>query len=407
LSWLGSGELQTNAAVQPRLTAEFISNTIYLNMNKVISTDIISGNVNGNIIKYIRVNTHRYLCKYQGNGVMAMCQLADDATDRFFTGDWADIDGEQGDVYMSIAQFNSSGVYQGFYYNIVDAGNNKIVFSVSDIYLGAGWKEWKTSNLIAAFKAQGTSSFNNNVESHDITTGYLRSIYAERAAISDTCQNLQIMIEGMNQDYFGFVGPEEHTIIGLLYLMKYGNPNSQARCGQGTQAGTYTGTTKNLGMHDSEAILGANAVNIFGLENWWGDKAEWMERIYARGGTWYIQPRQGSTITVESSANGMIKKMAFDPDVPCMVPTEAEYSNDYQQGFCDAVEWVNSNVDKFALRGGIGSIPGSGLFALNVKENPSTMNQNVTTRLCFRGESVTIYRDPQEFLALTAVDPAN
>jgi hypothetical protein len=160
-------------------------------------------------------------------------------------------------------------------------------------------------------------------------------------------------------------------------------------------------------MHDSEAILGANAVNIFGLENWWGDKAEWMERIYARGGTWYIQPRQGSTVTVASSANGMIKKMAFNPDVPCMVPTEAEYSNDYQQGFCDAVEWVNSNVDKFALRSGIGSIPGSGLFALNVKENPSTMNQNVTTRLCFRGESVTIYRDPQEFLALTAEDPAN
>ena len=114
-----------------------------------------------------------------------------------------------------------------------------------------------------------------------------------------------------------------------------------------------------------------------------------------------ITPRTGNPITIQGpstshSEKAVIKEMAIGDLY--MAPTEDiyPYKNEY---FCD--EYLRRSGEGYVERAAYGG----GIFSLNtigaggVPTSPS--------RICFRGESVTVYTDPQTFLALTAVDPAN
>ena len=59
------------------LAAENMTDTIYIDFNKTSPSQIITGDVNGDVIKWIRKNSHRYLAKKTDEGKMTICQLAD------------------------------------------------------------------------------------------------------------------------------------------------------------------------------------------------------------------------------------------------------------------------------------------------------------------------------------------
>lgn len=399
-SFAGNGELQSNKKID---MPEFFTPGIYVNriiidMSKSNPAEMITGDIGdaaGIFKERMKYYNHRYLSKYLGNGRMAICQLYDENSNLFRDGTTpATLDGTQGDVYMSTG---------GFPYELKQIDENRYMFSIANQPMDNNWKIWPNYNLIGAFKTQATTSYNNTEAGIAGGDYYLRSISKDAYAFADTPANLLGRFgtaQGkMNPAYFGLVGPEEHTIIAFLYLMLKGNTNSRAIMGTGYSGILKTGITSNIGMHNTDGIEG-NVVNIFGLENWWGGGPEVMERMMIdNNGLITITPKTGDPITIQgplaSGSGPVIKKMIFGDLY--MAPSEVSYpyKDEY---FCDKylIRTGNGYVQRSNYEGGIFSLETMGGGGLTT--SPS--------RICYRGD-VTEYTDPQTFLALTAVDPAN
>lgn len=393
-SFTGNSELQTDSRLDftPQKPTSYV-NRIIIDTNQSNPAQMITGDIDGDIFESIMLYAHRYLCKYQGNGEMAMCQLDDTNSLLFAGGGTATLDGSQGDVYM--------GFYRRFFYNIRNAGYRKYILEVANVFMGGTWKIWEPHYLIAAFKAQATTSYKNTVAGAAGSGYYLRSIVASRNSLTDTPANIFNNLRAMNDSYFGLVGPEEHAIALLLYLLRYGTANSRSQNGIGYNGQMVTGFLAHMGMADTNATTGASAVNVLGLENWWGGGRELMERIAYAHGWAEITNLDGTTQQVAISGSGkpVIQNMLMQADPLLMIPQgEQPVNTDYGTHFCSAIDLQTASG--YICRGYGGE--GGGIFSMGI----CGTDEQVCTRLRFRGESVTV-NDPQAFLALTAVDPAN
>lgn len=86
---------------------------------------------------------------------------------------------------------------------------------------------------------------------------------------------------GSGYEIMGFY---QWTYIQALYVMKYGNLNSQAALGKGYVSGSakqYTGETDTLGMCYGNLNSGTNRVKLFGLEDLWGNVAQFISGLYS------------------------------------------------------------------------------------------------------------------------------
>ena len=68
------------------LAFESKTDTIFLDFSKTSPSQIVTGDVNGDVIKWIRNNSHRYLVKKTAEGKVTMCQLSD-GDSNVFAGD--------------------------------------------------------------------------------------------------------------------------------------------------------------------------------------------------------------------------------------------------------------------------------------------------------------------------------
>lgn len=395
-SFKGNGELQTDSRldVTPQKPTSYV-NRIVIDMNQSNPAQMITGDINGDIFQSIMSYAHRYLCKYQGSGGMAMCQLDDTNSLIFADGNTATLDGSQGDVYM--------GFGRRFFYNVRNAGDKKYVFEVANVFMGGTWKIWEPYYLIAAFKAQATTSYKNTEAGVAGGDYYLRSIVAARNSLTDTPANIFDTVSGkMDNDYFGIVGPEEHAIALLLYLIRYGTTNSRNKNGIGYYGQMVTGFLARMGMKDTDSTAGASAVNVLGLENWWGGGRELMERIAYAHGWAEITNLDGTTQQVAISGSGkpVIQDMLMQASPLLMIPQGEQSDNtNYDTHFCSAIDMQTASG--YMCRGYGGE--GGGIFSMGI----CGTDEQVSTRLRFRGESVTVYDDYYAFNLLTAVDPAD
>jgi hypothetical protein len=399
-SFKGNGALQSNKKIDMPdfFTPGVYVNRIIIDMSKSNPAEMITGDIGeaAGIFNYRMSFNHRYLCKYLGGGNMAAIKLYDNNSTYFYNGQsWAGtrlLSGEAGDVYVKMG---------GIPYELKQIDENRYMISIANQPMDNNWKIWSAENLIGAFKTQATTSYNNAEAGVAGGNYYLRSIYKEAAAFADTPANLLGRFgttQGMmNPAYFGLVGPEEHTIIALLYLMLKGNTNSRAMMGNGAPDGAYTGITAGIGIQNTDK--GAlNMVNLFGLENWWGGGRELMERVAINENRLMtITPLAGNPVTVQCPVSTItypvIKKMLIG-DI-YMAPKEVIFNSMEDQYFCDRFDMQNYTGTHIVRAGG-------GIFSLGgVWEN-----NEYSTRICYRG-NITEYTDPQTFLALTAVDPAN
>lgn len=77
------------------------------------------------------------------------------------------------------------------------------------------------------------------------------------------------------------------TYIQCLYVLKYGNLNSQASLGQGYVGGSRaraTGTTNTKGMCYGSTSSSTDRVKLFGLEDAWGNVYQWLGGLYTDPG---------------------------------------------------------------------------------------------------------------------------
>lgn len=253
---------------------------ITINQNLTDPSQIVTGDIAGDQIKWIRNNSHRVLGKKTGDGIMTICRLSDSNSNNYYDGTSASLDGSEGDSFVRLPEF---------YYSAEETETDvwKIGFSSKNF---PGSKKWDSNNLIGTYEA----SYEDNK---------LQSI----SGISSTgniSQGEFIQYSRNRGTGYMIVDWSIHCIMAFLFYAWYGNTNSQKTCGAGTDSyRKITGETDSLGMTDTEGGVteedvwdtskngNQGSINFWGLENWWGNKFEWIEGI-----EWGIQKDSDSSI---------------------------------------------------------------------------------------------------------------
>lgn len=351
---------------------------IILNQNLTDPAEIISGDVNGEAIQWIRNNSHRVLAKKTGEGVVAVCRLDDSNSNYFHDGASSDLTGPQGDVFMWLPKF---------WYHAEETSPDiwKIGFSN---HHKDGWKEWDGKDLIGVYKVYS-----------DGAKLYSRSNITSANYVSQSDFKTRARNRG---DGYSLVKFKHHSMMAFLFYAMYGNTNSQAICGSGTnKQSKTTGQTDLLGMVDTVAdgngVL--YSINFWGLENWWGNFSEWVDNVSINNNLWTITKDDGSTRNVQAGdKSGRISKVSVGEHLD-MVPVAVGASN--SAGFCDFYSESSGNALVFT-RSSSDSSEGSGVAYAHAIYDASETYSYCGSRLAFRG-TINEIESSTEFKTIQAV----
>ncbi|WP_320980057.1 CotH kinase family protein [Bacteroides sp.] len=340
---------------------------IKINQNITDPATMISGDVNGEHIQLIRNNSHRYLGKYTAEGKMTICQLDDEDSTRYKDGTTAVLTGTEGDVFMKPPRFwyltqetTPDNWMIGFYYG-ADAPSSD-------------WNEWSGNALIGVYEAYSTGS-----------KVYSRSGVSSSGSISQ--ENFKAYARNRGKG-FQIVDWQMHCVMALLYYAQYGHMNCQAQIGSGTNSYTKNcGQTDNLGMEDT--VAGANgdtqSINFWGLENWWGNKYEWVEGIEFNLGIGTITNPDGSTRTVQGyNITGYYpSKMDFGKFGDIIAKQSGGSAT---TGYCDYYYLSTSQTARVVLRSSHSSYTDGGVAYVYAYYGASNAYSYCGSRLAFRGK---------------------
>lgn len=348
---------------EPRLT--FYNNpaisTIVLDQNLTDPAVMISGGVNGEAIQLIRQNSHRYLGKNTSTGVMTICQLDDSDSTKYANGVSADLTGASGDVFMRLPKFS---------YKAVETEANK--WEVSFCYNAqpdSSWKLWDGNDLIGVYEAYKTD----------------QKIYSRSGVSSSPMDKAAANVYAQNRgEGFSPVKLKHHNIIAFLFYAMYGTTNSQEAIGAGNSSTSKTcGRSDSLGMADSTSdhIM----TNFWGLENWWGNKCEFIGNVSHKNSVLTITEDDGTTRTViVPSQSAYISKIHVGEHLDAL-PSEVNGSS--TTCFCDQYSFTSS-ANTQLVRSGKGNGVWSGVSYLGLPSITINNESEYTSRLVFRGTIV-------------------
>lgn len=348
-------------------------NTIVIDQTISDPATMVSGDVNGDIIQWIRSNSHRVLAKKTADGVLTYCRLNDANSTKFYDGSSASLDGTQGDVFLKLPEFYYKGT-EGDIVNIMFAKEQK-----DEEYI-----RWDPNTLIGVYEAYNGSS-----------KMYSRSGVASTGNLSQSKWKTYAAARGTG---YQLVDWQMHCVMGCLYYAMYGNTNCQNSIGKGTDSYTKsTGQTDSLGMTDT--VAGGNgdrqSINYWGLENWWGNKHEWIHD--------YKNPANSLSATVNDPVNGgtrslpifdyngyYVKKMKFGRYLDLIATNDDPKNGSDTVGYCDCQSWPGSkSSDPRALRRSSNSADADGGVALAYASTSTSYTSSMYgSRLAFRGSLV-------------------
>lgn len=362
--------------------------TIVIDQNLTDPALMISGDVNGDVIKSIRQQSHRYLGKYTSEGTMTLCQLDDSDSNFYADGTASVLTGAQGDVFMKMPKF---------YFKAEEIDEDRWAISFSETRISAEWNEWNGNALIGVYQASEAG-----------TKLYSRSGLANVVSITQPDAKSYARARGNG---FQLVDWQMHCVMALLFFAEYGHTDAQAKVGAGTSSYKNSGQTDSNGMADTKGaspIIGLNdngangnsqSINFWGLENWWGNNFEWVDNVIVNYKSWEVTEQDGSERTAGSSAgsSATIGKMAFGTKcdlIPIGLASEGT-------GFCDFYGYNNSS-SRIVTRSFYGNASDGGLTTVQINSGLTSKGSNITSRLAFRGNCV-IEPSSEAFKALTAI----
>lgn len=172
--------------------------------------------------------------------------------------------------------------------------------------------------------------------------------------------------------------------------------------GYGEDSYTRTiGTTSLLGNNDGKT---STQISFLGVEDFYGDKYEWMSGIHSNGSIYYIydgfEPDKVPTVsyrTVDiggSFRNGYISKVYWDEHGD-MIPIEvsAFSATHYcDSGYMARFGWM------VALRSGDSNYNEDGVTYFDAYESVRSLS-NIGSRIQYRG-TIQVIEDPAEFISL-------
>lgn len=353
---------------------------ITLNQNLTDPAQMITGDINGPAIRWIRCNSHRVLGKKTAEGVMAVCRLDDSNSNYFHDGAEADLTGGQGDVFMRLPQF---------YYHAEEIETDVWKIGFSPNQEASDWKVWDGNDLIGVYKMSIKD---------DSTYMYQYSVSGKTPRVNVSHADAKEYMENRGTGY-SLVKFKHHSMMAFLFYAMYGNTDCQAICGAGTSTvDKITGATDILGMTDT--VAGGNgdsgSINFWGLENWWGDMNEWVDSVSINNHLWTITEDDGSTRQVQAgTSDGYISKVYVGNNLD-MVPVAVGASN--STGFCDYYYQASVNALVF-VRSGYDSVTSGGVAYANAVNSASFSNTGVSSRLAFRG-TINEIESSTEFMAI-------
>lgn len=344
--------------------------TIRIDQNISDPTTMITRIIDGGGIEAIRANSHRYTGTF-ADGVMTLKQLEDNDGTKYLDGTAATLTTIGTDVWMKLPRF---------FWKCTEYATDIWDFSVAyGIKPDTTFKEWDGKDLIGVYEAfnnaKGLYSISNQSPSQYTSKTNLNYFAVQRG-------------EG-----FSLVKWKHHCMMAMLFYTWYNHTNSQAIVGLGTNSVKNTGQTDSLGMDDTVGNGGngdSNSINFWGLENWWGNKYEIMDNVFAgkyNGERLMKIVEDGVTRTVTFVFHGSyIRKFFFGENIDLSVQ-EGNASD--STGFCDYLDSPSMIDYEYSLvRSGNVNSPYAGVSYLNATLVESSENQNVTSRLAFRGEIV-------------------
>ena len=367
------------------LAAENMTDTIYIDFTKTDPATIVTGDVNGDVIKWIRKNSHRYLVKKTDEGKVTICQLADgDGTVFAGDGSTAPLDGSQGDVMVHVPRF---------FYRAQLLSADKWQIDFSPVKVSEAWQEYDGKQLIGAYEGY-------------VNDGklYSRSGVDSTGNVSQADFKTYARARGNG---YTIVTWEQHCVMAVLYYAQYGNTNSQGVIGAGTASSDkQTGQTDSKGMHDTAANLDGNtgSINFWGLENWWGNKAEWVDNVEvnkdAVDGKWTITERDGHTRTVQGFTTPT-GEWAYPKSVTLGIHLDMvgkTLGGDSAHGLCDG-QYLGASTHRVVLRSYDRAVAYGGVVCAVANLDASYASDSDGSRLAFHGE-IRIEPDVATFLAL-------
>lgn len=320
----------------------------------------------------------RCLAKKTSDGV-AICYLDASNSNLFHDGTTsASLDGSMGQWMTDLPEYY-------FYVDESTSGQHKVSLDATE---KSGWQKSRRVLL--------------GVTKGIVTNSKLWSKSGSAPTVSQTIGTFHTQANACGSG-FDIIDYETHCKLAHMFYAKYGNrdPQNMSQFGTGSSTtGRTSGTTASLGNTDGKS---STQVNIFGVEDPYGNVYEWMGGITGNGLTYYIYdglttdatPANSRTISVPSNTNGWITKVKWGT-YGDMIPTEfggseTTYYADY--GYVGYSGWrvvFRSNDYSYSIGG----------FAFFYGNNSSSnSDSSVGSRLQYRG-NITIIEDPAEFIAL-------
>lgn len=252
---------------------------IFIDQNNTDPATRISGDVRGSIIQEIRNNSHIYVGAYNTETNALDCIQMSDSNKTNFVDGTSVIGGVNGNMFMKLPEFwwNCSETEP-------DSDIWKCGFSMSSV---PGWNHWDGKYFIGVHEAKASqqNETNNATSSNNALNDYDTTLSDVPGYTGYSSGNIpQDVFRQMARNLgsgFTITTWNVHCMMALLFYAYYGNTNSQAICGTGSNSyNRATGQCDALGMTDTTSSTSSVSTNFWGLENWWGDKFEWLDNVY-------------------------------------------------------------------------------------------------------------------------------
>ena len=237
------------------------------------------------------------------------------------------------------------------------------------------------------------------------------------------------MVRCANQRGLQLVDWEMHKDVANLFYAKYGRRDAQDQCGYGQNTNArIMGTTAMLGMADTvnpehktewcwykiqdeyggDKYVQIASSNCLGYENWFGNKAEWVDKVSLPNSPsseqykLYIEMPDGTTRKVKStSVGGFMTAVVHQKWMDIVSAAGAGSSTTY---YCD--EFVPSgSTGRVVSRSSNSANAGAGVGRAHCGSDSSYTSASIGSRLAFRGkievaESVGAFKSlsvPEEY----------
>ena len=206
---------------------------------------------------------------------------------------------------------------------------------------------------------------------------------------------------------FDIVDYETHCKVAYMFMAKYKskNPQGMNQFGYGfASTNSVIGSTSTLGNNDGH---NSTWVNIFGIEGWYGGKAEFIGGIHQNGSQVYyiydgFEPNKVPTVpyrvldpSYKSSQSGYISRLEWG-DHADLIPIEASGTSRYFYSDYGSFNGAGNTIVSRSCSAG--SNDNAGLFYFQYSTT-SDYSSYYGSRIQYRGK-IEVIEDPQEFIAL-------